>query len=73
MIGRRCKMGCSTWPDKSTYSLCPSCGEATFRFSGITPLTDEQASFVVKQLEFEDFYENEWPALREARDSAKIL
>ena len=54
-LGRRCDLGCETWPDDSKYKVCPECGEQTKRFRGVTPLTEEEAL----PLRFEAFYK-EW-------------
>jgi hypothetical protein len=41
--GRRCEIGCETWPDESTYTTCPSCGEKTTRYSNLSPLDAAEA------------------------------
>ena len=55
--GRRCDMGCETWPDDFKYRVCPECGQPTARFQGsnIHPLTEEEAAPKL----FEAFY-REW-------------
>lgn len=55
-IGRRCSMGCETWPDDEVYRVCPECGQDTKRYRGVTVSIEEpQAS----HRRFEAFY-NEW-------------
>lgn len=55
MIGRRCEIGCETWPDTDKYKRCPECGEPTKRYRGVEPLSEEEAA----PLAFEAFYK-EW-------------
>jgi len=62
MIGRRCNVGCETWPDDDKYEYCPVCREPTKRFSNMTPLDESEA----RAAAFEAFYA-EWdkrPAVR---------
>jgi hypothetical protein len=56
-LGRRCDLGCETWPDDTKYKVCPECGQETTRYKGnnIHPLTEEEAT----PLRFEAFYK-EW-------------
>lgn len=54
-LGRRCDLGCETWPDDDKFKVCPECGEKTKRYKGVNPITDEEA---VPYL-FEAFYQ-EW-------------
>jgi hypothetical protein len=56
-IGRRCEIGCETWPDVGAYRVCPECGEPTTRYRGenIRPISEEEA---LPRL-FEAFY-REW-------------
>ena len=54
-IGRRCDLGCETWPDDDQYKVCPECGQKTTRYKSVTPLTEEEAI----PLRFEAFYK-EW-------------
>lgn len=61
-LGRRCELGCETWPDDNRYNKCPTCGEDTTRYKGVTPLEQDEANHA----EFLAFYE-EWdkrPAVR---------
>ena len=51
--GRRCDVGCESWPDSDRYKTCPICNEEATRFSNLQPLTQEEAN----AREFELFYE----------------
>lgn len=63
-VGRRCEMGCETWPDKALYAHCLRCGEPTRRVRGrVTPLSDEEAESILKAVAFERYYER-WCAAR---------
>ena len=55
--GRRCDLGCASWPDDERYEKCPICGEEAERFSNLEPLTESEAAHAV----FEHFYEK-WDA-----------
>jgi hypothetical protein len=57
--GRRCDIGCATWPDKPLYSRCPECGEQTRRFSNAKDdlLDDDEAERRLLHAEFERYYE----------------
>lgn len=52
--GRRCDLGCESWPDDKRYDKCPSCGRETTRYSNLRPLDKLEALFA----EFEAFYED---------------
>lgn len=56
-VGRRCPMGCETWPDSDKYSKCPKCEEPTKKFSGVEPLPNREAESIVNHIEFEKYYE----------------
>lgn len=55
--GRRCELGCESWPDKAMYSKCPECGEPTTRYSNMSPLPDEEAESILLHKQFEAYYE----------------
>lgn len=57
--GRRCSIGCATWPDDEQYEQCPECGTPTDRFSnaGRDLLDEEEARSRKLIAEFEDYYE----------------
>lgn len=54
--GRRCDVGCESWPDDDAYETCPVCGEPTERFSNLRPISDEEARSMRLTLEFEQYY-----------------
>lgn len=56
MLGRRCDIGCMTWPDDKKYNPCPICGEKTTRYRGVTVDDEDEINHAL----FEAFYENEW-------------
>jgi hypothetical protein len=55
--GRRCSLGCESWPDDDRYSVCPNCGEETERFRNLYPLSLKEAESKVNHIKFEAFYE----------------
>lgn len=59
-LGRRCSIGCQTWPNDPEYAECPVCGEPTRIYRGVHPISQEEAQKALRRAEFEDFYENEW-------------
>jgi hypothetical protein len=52
-LGRRCDVGCASWPDDQKYRTCPICGESTSRFTNLAPLDEDEAVSLI----FEHFYE----------------
>lgn len=62
--GRRCSMGCASWPDHKDFYVCPSCGEPTTKYSNLYPLDLDEALSRKRHIDFEYFYENDWPAQR---------
>lgn len=56
-LGRRCAIGCQTWPDHKQYALCPTCGERTRRFRGVSPLSEEEAQSIKNHADFETYLE----------------
>lgn len=56
-IGRRCAMGCATWPDETTYLDCPICRKATKRYRGADPMTPKAALSAKKYADFDHYYE----------------
>lgn len=50
--GRRCDMGCESWPDDKKYEKCPVCGQETTRFSNLRPLDNSEAAHAA----FEAYY-----------------
>lgn len=57
--GRRCAIGCETWPDEPLYSKCCVCGEDTRKVRGnsVTPLDPDEAESKKLHYEFERYYE----------------
>ena len=55
--GRRCDIGCETWPDEPIYSKCAVCGEPTKRYSDMEPLSAREARSIKLRHEFESYYE----------------
>ena len=56
-LGRRCELGCESWPDTEAFKKCPECGEPTRRMSGLSPLALEEAQSVLRHYQFERAYE----------------
>lgn len=59
--GRRCDLGCESWPDDDKYKKCPVCGDKTTRYTNLDPISEEDAAHVL----FEHFYEK-WDAEHDA-------
>jgi hypothetical protein len=64
--GRRCEIGCETWPDNDAYEICPRCGEPTKRYVNLHPMDEAEAYITAAHLDFEDYYQHEWPEERAA-------
>lgn len=66
--GRRCDLGCETWPDQELYRKCPVCGEKTDRFSNAGSDLLDEAEALVKLLysQFEEYYRR-WDSQRDPR------
>jgi hypothetical protein len=56
--GRRCDIGCTSWPDDDKYDICPICKEETERFSNLQPIEEDEAASLVNHLEFEEYYQD---------------
>lgn len=54
--GRRCDLGCESWPDDDEYGTCPICDEPTTRFSNLRPLDADDAQSILAHRDFNDFY-----------------
>jgi hypothetical protein len=52
-VGRRCAMGCETWPDDDAYKLCPTCQEPTRRCRNVRPLNPTEARSKKNHADFE--------------------
>lgn len=55
--GRRCDIGCETWPDQPIFAKCPECGEKTGRFRNLEPMDVDEAHSIVRHKAFEHYYE----------------
>lgn len=51
--GRRCDIGCESWPDTAEYKVCPVCGEQTTCYSNLHPLDVDEARSKRLHIEFE--------------------
>lgn len=56
-LGRRCDLGCASWPDEAVYSTCVVCGERTTRYKDLNPLPEEEARSMLLRAQFERYYE----------------
>lgn len=57
MPGRRCSMGCETWPDDPLFTTCSICGEKTRRVGNGQPTVSFEDARLAKLHElFEEFY-----------------
>lgn len=56
-LGRRCSLGCESWPDSDKYAVCVACGEETVRHRNLQPLDPDEAHSLKSDLEFEDYYQ----------------
>lgn len=59
-VGRRCAMGCETWPAAADFALCPTCKGPTRLYRGVHPLPAEDAKRLLRLAQFEDFYDTQW-------------
>lgn len=55
--GRRCDVGCESWPDHDDYRVCLVCGEETTRYSNLLPIDEEEAQSLKRTLDFEEYYQ----------------
>lgn len=56
--GRRCDLGCESWPDELIYQKCPECGGPTTRFRNLHPMDNDEARSVLRHKTFERYYED---------------
>lgn len=54
--GRRCTMGCESWPDSNDYQRCPICLEETVRYANLFPLPADEARSMVNHMTFDVYY-----------------
>jgi hypothetical protein len=56
-FGRRCSLGCESWPDDDKYNSCEVCGEKTKRYRNLSPLDEDEANSRVQNIRFDAYYE----------------
>lgn len=56
--GRRCELGCESWPDEPVFQKCPECGGPTKRWKNLDPIDHDEAESIAKHKAFERFYED---------------
>lgn len=54
--GRRCDLGCESWPDRMEFAKCLRCGEETTRFSNLQPLPLSEALALLAHAKFNAYY-----------------
>ena len=54
--GRRCKLGCESWPDSLDFKKCLRCGEPTERYSNLDPLPMAEAQSMLNHARFNAYY-----------------
>lgn len=63
-LGRRCAIGCLTWPDeKNKYGTCPVCGEKTTRYRGVTVADEDEINAALFEAHYRE-YDERMPASR---------
>jgi hypothetical protein len=55
--GRRCDIGCESWPDDERFKFCPICDEPTTVYNNVDPLDEDEAQSILRHSEFERYYE----------------
>lgn len=55
--GRRCDMGCESYPDHSDFSKCLVCGEPTRRLNNAWPMPEDEARSKLSHAKFEAWLE----------------
>lgn len=61
--GRRCDIGCASWPNHDDYKTCPQCGEPTRLIRNVQPMEADEARSIMLHLRFEDYYQDHCEAL----------
>lgn len=59
-VGRRCAMGCETWPATAEFESCPTCRAPTRLYRSVHPIADEEAMSLLRHAEFDEFYDTQW-------------
>lgn len=54
--GRRCALGCESWPDKLDFQKCLRCGEPTTRYSNLTVMPLDEAEALLHRARFNAYY-----------------
>lgn len=57
--GRRCDMGCESYPDHADFSTCLVCGEPTRRLNNAWPMPEEEARSKLAHAKFEEWLEEQ--------------
>lgn len=68
--GRRCDVGCESWPDDDEYEVCPICGEDTTRYTNLTPISEDEAQTIKAYMFFEGYYEDHCASKNQSVDGA---
>lgn len=62
--GRRCDMGCESWPDTTDFATCLRCGGATTRYSNLQPMDFDEAISLLRHARFNRYYEKHCERLK---------
>lgn len=62
--GRRCALGCASWPDTLEYAKCLYCGEPTTRSSGLSVMPEDEAAALLRRAKFNAYYAGRCERLR---------
>lgn len=55
--GRRCELGCESWPDSLEFNTCLRCGGPTKRYSNLQPMSLEEGRSALAHAKFTAYYE----------------
>lgn len=64
-VGQRCETCAVDWPITDDFEICPDCQQPTEASAGLEPMDIETAQSLKRHFDFERYYDNEWPALRQ--------
>lgn len=76
MGAKRCSICALNWPSHHDYSTCASCGGHTSYVGNEDPMTDDEAKFKKKEIEFEERYKQRGerePTGKEAAEAARAI
>lgn len=62
--GRRCDLGCESWPDTLDFEKCLKCGEPTTRYSNLSVLDFDEAQRLLRIAKFNAYYARHCERLR---------